>query len=659
MMKPNQENYPTRTPILDQIRCRFTAFESELDKRLKEAETLRDDLYHALRPLKECSPPDHLPSHLSETADKVAKLVNQLNEFCMDQQRKWVQRQRLIKPFSNDFLLVLVGRVKMGKTSLCECLADIIERGLARKVERFRIDEPTYEIPLEEAKGKEIYAPHLHDCLKHSRNKEFSLLWERLKSQGFVITHESLESLRSLNIRRVRIAKEGDYNIQHIERFEIDLLEVPKMQGFRSGKLCVLDAPGLASNNKFAKARARDLWSASDMAVFLTCTDTPLQYTDLELLRAHIPYQDRSIVFLISKCDHYFEDEEGGKVIRGYRFDEEALKKQSVFIKKMLEEQGLAGILAEKEITGVSSKLYQDATRNRQGRMAVENGIIEGHFQQFLERLLEALSQEGLRRKTSAPLIRVIEVAQHVSERITDTIRTIDELRNRTLSKENEEVNKIIQEFKRRTKEKLVTCLDNSIADAKEKVKKDRKASIIMGEKEIRDIIQRCAIEVNSIYGEKVISDLSKIAVSSIGGELMEYWKKIKKIKKEKIGHTRTGSGIGGMGGGMAGLLLFGPLGGIIGSLLGGLCGSLFDDDVYVEVPVITDVREGNNFEQVRRDCLEKIEGIVSNAESVFRNKIDSLLTIMDKFLMDSRTQLNNRLETIREIERRAKTEEV
>ena len=639
-------------PYLNEIGTLLAHFEGDFEKSLKKGEELKRQMLKILEPF----PKSQIPSNLSGTCKQILgeafNHVGRLNAELEKWQRDYVRQSKLAKRFEDKFLVVLVGRVKQGKTTLCDCLATIFEKGLGRPVERFRLDEPTEEVPVEKAEGKEIYAAYLHDLLDPMRREGGSLdihiLWEKLKSKGFVLDHEAVTKLIGLGISKVHIACEGDYIERKIEKFEISVLEVPKMQGFVSGGLCVLDAPGLASGNDFSRRRARGMWLASDMAVYLCSQDTPLQATDLDLLKEHAGSTERSIIFVISKCDHYYEDEEDGMVVSKWEFGRDAYNKQKAWVRQVLIEKGLEHLFVESEVLGVSSMLFKVALE-KGGSGSLEKAMAQGRYDDFMKRLLTALKSEGLRRKTQAPLERAKVIAEEIIDHCEKNIEEIKRHRDEKIPQLQQKGSRAVENFSKKALEHLTILAERRFAEAKKRVSPERVASVEIESDEFRRVFQECARDAAQEFNQEIQCTMSELRLPNVRGSLKEHWKKVVRRERRKVGRTRTGRVAGGVIGGLVGSF-FGPWWApIVTCVIGEVVGSGFDSDEYVTATRKTNVRVGDNFDEVWKNFSENIKKSVDDASAKLAREIDTAIDVVKNSLDAVVLSLEARKRDIRE----------
>jgi len=628
----------TRTPYLYEIGTRLEEFEKAFNDALECGKQIKDKMSEILSPLEPMSSPQDIPPTLRKRVNLVIDDLRKLNDRILEERREFVKEEAIVSEFKDLFLVVLVGRVKQGKTTLCECLATVFERGLKRHVERFRLDEPTKEVPIKEALGKEIYAAYLHDkisdMLQGERKRDVLELWEKLKSKRFVLDEETADMLCNLDIQTVHLAVEGSYIKRRIESFEKGVLEIPKMQGFTAGKLCVLDAPGLASGNEFSRQRAVELWLASDMAVYLTSGDIPLERTDLDLLKEHASEKKRSIIFLISKCDHYSQDEDDqGNIVSIRYFDKDVFEKQKAWVRKILEEKGLAELLLESEVLGVSSKLFEEGMRGRSGRMAVENAIIEGHFDGFLKRLLEALKSEGVHRKSSAPKERAKKIAKDLVKSLDEMLNEIERGRKKDIPELERKASDAVSMFKQCALERLCAKLDERLVHAQNRVTKDTEVAVRLAKEEILAVLKECGDRIRDTLVAEKFDAIETIEISSLGKVLREFWEERLRTVRQKAGRSHVGSTAGGIAGALVGALVGGPFGVVLGGFLGSLWGSLFDEDEYVIVRRKYYVKVGDNFDDVREKMIKDIEATVDKAATRLEQEVQTAIGLYENWL--------------------------
>ena len=661
-------------PLFEKMKSALEDFEEGLKPALREATGIDRKVMEVLKPIPIGRPTRNVPKDLREISAKVGSLLGEAEKVLSQQREEWRRSRALVDQFKNSFLVVLAGRVKQGKTSLCDCLARLFETGLKRQVSRFRIDEPTrYVSPSRQADFQEtleIYVPDLHDQLKADSRLMVREVWERLKREHFRLTPERAEDLRDLGIQKVAVPIAGDYIVRPITEFEIDALEVPKMQGFISGGLAVLDAPGLSSGNPYAQERAREMWAAADVVVYLSSRDAPLQATDLDHLKTYASGQDRSILFVITKCDRYEEDEEDGQKTGRRYFGVDVFKEQREFVRNTLQQKGLSHLLSDKTIFGLSSKLFQERLKGHTGEMAIQEAIVAGHFQEFLERLLYVLTHDGLRRKKDAPLKQVGRLARDLRTEFTQALEKLDSLKRNDFSRESKHANKAVEEFKEMAMERLQRLLDERFAAAQARVGRDKDATIQLRSDEVKKIFRETAVDAARSYAASLMDALEQMALPGLSGTLKEKWDDVIQTVRKKIGRSKTGQvlgrGTGSIAGGVVGLwignMLFPGIGGGIGFLLGsaagGLAGSrigsVFGKDIYHTTTITKPVRQGDNFEKVRGQLNARLERVVAETAQEFRKRLDHLLTDTARWIDEARQEIARRIEHLENLERLA-----
>jgi uncharacterized membrane protein len=126
---------------------------------------------------------------------------------------------------------------------------------------------------------------------------------------------------------------------------------------------------------------------------------------------------------------------------------------------------------------------------------------------------------------------------------------------------------------------------------------------------------------------------MSELRLPNVRGSLKEHWKEVVRSLRRKVGRTRTGRAAGGIIGGLVGLF-FGPWWTpIVTCVIGEVVGSGFDSDEYVTATQKTNVRVGDNFDEVWKNFSENIKKSVDDASAKLALEIDRAIDVVKNSL--------------------------
>jgi len=652
--------------LLNEISAKLDNFEQSLNKSIDRAEGFRKELVALFENFKYEHPFDNVPKRFEKTLGDAKNIVNEINKKVSDKKIEYIQQERLIDKLRDYFLIAVVGRVKMGKSTLCNALADLFNRGLGKKSDFFVLNEPTQELDINELNDTiSIYPVWAKKELSH-----YGVLYELLKESNFKITPEIQKEFNKLGVKKIKIQASGEPEEEKINSFETDILECTlAIQGVRIGKICLLDAPGLSSGNPYSRERAKDLWSSADLLIFLTNNDIPLQATDLQLIREFGLEKRGSILFCVTKCDKYEEDEVDGKIVKKYSFNAQDLESQKRFIIQEIKKAGLEEILVNPNIVGLSAKIYNDL-KNESLIKALE----ESRFNEFLKVLIDTLSSDGLKRKSLKPIERIISVTNKLIKDLDTS--NLENLITKFETEEKKEVKNLIESFDKRLIEEVNLLKKEKLKNAEAMTNEKGEYDIAITKSDWEKLIRKVKKSFSDDLLEHILKELN------IPGDISEkllvkFGVEEEKIRK-KIGRSNTGEVIGVSGGGLVGteigaivadvvagaeagaeagaaggpvgIVLGVVIGGLIGSLIGSAIGSFFDEDEYTTETISRKVRKGDNFKEVEEKIDESISQTLKNLELSYHKEIETILKIVENYLKTTLKELNERKMNIEKI---------
>lgn len=646
--------------LLKEISTKLSNFEQSLDKSIDSAEKLREELITLFYNFKYEPPSIYIPQKFESTFKKLKKEINKINRNIYDTMIEHIRQERLIDRLKDYFLIVVVGRVKMGKSTLCNALADVFSKGLGKECEFFVLNEPTEEVEIDELKdAHSIYPPWAKKELSR-----FGIVYELLKESNFKMTPEIREELNKRGIRKVKIQIEGEPHEEKINEFETDILEATlEIQGMRVGKLCLLDAPGLASGNPYSRERAKDLWSCADLLIFLTSQDTPLQATDLRLIRELGAGKIGSILFCVTKCDRYIEDEVNGEIIRRTYFNAEDIDIVKKFIIREIKKAGLEDILVNPNIVGVSAKIYNDM-RNESFSKALK----ESKLDEILKVLADTLSSKGLKRKFLKPLERIGQLTDKLIQDFesSDVIKLIEEFETKT-----ELQKKILDSFEKRLIEEVNLLKKEKLKEAEVMANKKGEYELTIEASDWEKIMRKVAKGFDDDLVEYILKKLN--LPEDIREKLRVKYENMTTYIRKKVGRRNIGSQVGGAVGGVIGVgggarvgmviggSVGGPLGTLVGAVVGGIVGEFlgkeigksFDKDVYATAKITKRVRAGDNFKEVEEKLDKSISETLNNLLIGYHREIEALLGELKKTVESVLQEMNKRKKKIEKIKRK------
>ena len=615
-------------------------FESNLEASLTKAMAYRDKVLTLFDRIPVNSAQETLAPSFKKILQDAEKTVLDAISTLDGARKALLEQEKLVDHLSDYFIVAIVGEVKTGKSTFANALVEIFRTGLNRQVTCFRLEEPTQEKTWADLSrdGDYLHGAWIRGQL---RGEDQHRLWEELKRVSFRPTLALANELAAnTRLALARIPVAGDYRDTPISAFEIDALEKTlEIQGFRSGSICFLDAPGLASGNPFARERAERIWGSADVLVFMGTRTTPIAQAHLQQFK-DLKVSPKSMLFCIAACDAYEEDEEDGKVVETRRFAEEDVTVQRDYVLKILKETGLDANLAQGRIYGLSSKLFNERGRAK----SIEEGITRGHFEPFLEAVSTTLTQDGLRLKTQAPLRRAKNIAEQVLDSLKARVIELEELRHREAQGRIQESSTLIEAFRSRAKLRLADIYQETFVKVKKGLSRDQASiNVRIDAKKIERCLVEVLKEVSRDFRPYFLKAIEGIETTPLVTVAQEHWKEVTEQRRKTIHYTeqtKTGRAVGAVLGAIGGWFI-NPFASGPGMALGSWLGSKFDGEVKRSEQVVEnytrEVRQGDNLAEIlarMEDHQRKaIQQVASRLEAECGRMADQLLQVLDAHL--------------------------
>lgn len=171
---------------------------------------------------------------------------------------KLIKEEKLREELRNEFVVIIYGKVKAGKSTLGNFVA---KNPISKKLNK----------------------------------KPFFFVYDKAGNK------QSIEELQE---------------IKDDSGFKTDTLEcTSEIQGFKLDGLAWIDTPGLASMNKENGELAKQYINAADFIIFPTSSDSPMQRTEMKEIGELIEY-NKVFYIVITKSDTFEEDEKDGEIVK-------------------------------------------------------------------------------------------------------------------------------------------------------------------------------------------------------------------------------------------------------------------------------------------------------------------------------------------------------
>ena len=429
--------------------------------------------------------------------------------------------------------------------------------------------------------------------------------------------------------------------------FKTDLLEATKeIQGFILGGLAWIDTPGIHSLTKENEKLAKDYINAADLIIFPTSSDSPLQSDEINELK-ELFKENKKVVILITKSDTVIEDEcecgsedgcekcDGGLVRKIVNKSNEIRKKQEDEIyNRMLEivddDKNLIG-----DIISISSFTAKLGLKNND-----EELFINSNMPKFYDLIRNILEKKAATLKGNKPY----EELEAFIEKILEDLEYIKKVINN--SKQNfKKIEKKLNTKKDNTRNEIFLIVNEIIEKNKNEINKinyKNKFKQITDdvsnefEKKLKENIEEILTDV----AENINQIISSIDLNFEDLNIKDKYKKIHlstKDRNSKIGAAVFGTigaiagsfipGVGNVVGSMAG----GAIGGWIGSKIGEWTGDYEEIEIYV----------GDNKEEIILNFQDKLIKEFENITiKTYENINNDFLIPLNKFIDEKETYI-------------------
>ncbi|MGE4319552.1 MAG: dynamin family protein [Deferribacterales bacterium] len=436
------------------------------------------------------------------------------------------------------------------------------------------------------------------------------------------------KSNKKKKIHKLEEIEEGEFATKKIECTNT-------IQGFEISGLTWIDTPGLGSMTTENGKLAEEYIEAADLIIYPVSSDSPGRRTDTEELRK-LAEKRKEFLVLILKSDTNEEDQIDDEIVNTLKNKSEADRKEQEEqvrkeIKNELEKYDLkASNHLIREIISISvitAKHYEPNHEEWQ----------KSNITKFYSVLNDVLQKEAKRLKSEQPMKNisalmnkyVLNKEDSLSSLVEDSRIKVKTLEERFKKFRNNSKNLIVES---------IDYADGGVHELLSQIREEKLSSKEISSR-INKIAEEAIRSSSLPKIQEILSDFTKEIIKSFpmpkeGTREFELRDKIKTITITNETLTKaTGSAIGAAIGGLAGAF-FGPVGaaagviagGAIGSGLGGACSSIEHKDIVV----------GDNFDEVEHQVKQATEEIIgAGINSILESCNKELIVPMCKTLYD------------------------
>ncbi len=446
-------------------------------------------------------------------------------------------------------------------------------------------------------------------------------------------------------------------------QFEVKATEATNtIQGFKLSGLTWIDSPGLHSLTEPNEKLSKDYVAAADLVLYLTSSDSPCRASDLEEILRLIKEKNKTIVIVITKSDRPEEDEVNGELVKiliakspkDRKDQEDWCRQQTSELSSDEKEQILHDVfsisknLAEKAINDKDAKDWQ-ASNFAKFYDVMTHTITEDAVQLKVKVPIAQL-------KSMVNTIINGTVGQSgicdLSSRMSETQNKLEEFRKK--------LDKTVEDVKFAVKGEFVSIIEEIFNSSQSKEQKQRAITNALT-KLLESNFKENIIPLFEDFNDKLVG-MTKIKIDGIDFEVTDKFESKKIHGSCRNTGGSAGSGTGAIALGTAGAFagsFFGPIGTIIGGGIGAIFGSwagrktgsafgeriTFDENISVKV--------GNNREEIlkniKENCnsklMDTIDNVIVNIEEYYLKVIDNNVTMMSKSINNLKSELEKCLQ--------------
>lgn len=516
--------------------------------------------------------------------------------------QKDLDAQEFIQQFDTSLIVLVVGKVNVGKSSLGNLVSgDVFNKALGA-------DSPFKDVRRE-------FRIHQH------------------ANQGKQSKSEVLTS-------------------QHFQEKETEC--TASIQEFTLDGLTWVDTPGLHSMTQANQDLAKQYIDSAELVIYLTNSDSPLTHKDAEELRLLGLEQNKRLIIVISRCDTSQDDfDENDEVItKIIPKSSEDKQAQQEWVQRNLKEFKLGGALEKSRAYPISTVCAKEALATNNETLWIDSGAKD-----FYEVLIDTVSMRAVELKQQAPKDRLNALIQQITQpplaqaddreakRCVTNLYTMEEVIAQTLAKvrhckQSVEVKqsgvkrRLIQRAKQVTTEKMQGLQVGSNSHQLEVTLSseiDKVARIIFDEEYtpiLTDVLKDCSDGLSSIQAMSIsVGDVQNKT------ETIQY-------SPDEVFKKSTGKGLGSVVGSAIGFVFGGPVGGFIGGVAGNWLGGMAGEAMKnMETDTII---VGDNRDEVKAAVMNSIEPKVNQlVEDGVRHINESLLNPIEAQWSSVQKELN------------------
>lgn len=301
---------------------------------------------------------------------ELKKLLNNCQIQCTD----WcdaiddmMSGKEFINRFERSVLVVVFGNVNVGKSSIGNMIAGVIDQNEWEK-------DPANKPSADEMQAYFGSAPQFYeyDLANGERSPEARKADQPYFKEGHV---------------------ETTANIQYFTRNE---------------GLTWTDSPGICSVTKQNGKLAKKYVEFADLVVFVTTSSSPAKFDEIQEL-VKLFSKEKKILILINKSDKWEKDEVDGKLVKMLqpKFDEDRFK-QEQYTQEAFQQEA-KDIVSELDAVSVSTHLALKALKENDSVIFEESG-----YPRFMKKLGEICGKDAVELKMTAPKSRINSMVDEI-----------------------------------------------------------------------------------------------------------------------------------------------------------------------------------------------------------------------------------------------------
>jgi len=595
---------------LKKLKTEFENCDKEIDNLKQNFESSISTLLKKVQKNSSTMKTNMKSKEISEFLDKnvVLKITDAL--VAWEKNKKEAISRKILRDNTNDsFLIIVYGKVKAGKSTLGNYIADNYYTDVKAKKSFFIFDTA----------GKEQSAKRL----------------EEIDEDSFAT--KSTECTNSI-------------------------------QGFKIPGLTWVDTPGLMSMTPENGELAKKYIEAADLIIYPMSSDSPGRATDSEELK-ELAKKGKEFLVIITKSDFEEEDEIGEEIISALQnLSDEDRNKQEQWVKselnkKLSDLKNEFGIDSEKQlIDDVFSISVAVAEKYPEKTIQWEKSNIPLLY----KKLNKIIEKDALRLKKEQPLNNIkAELRKYITKTENESLykikdglsNQIDFLNNKIDIVKNS--NKIIlNEFS----EIIDITVETAVRDGYE-TRTDSKTLA----SNINEVVQSEINNISKSFLKKTLVDISdnydfNFPSYEINDSILEFKPKTKTIEITNETITRgVGSAVGGAGGTVGGALLGGligsavpvigtTIGAVVGGAVGGMVGAGAGSAVGDGFKTISykDIVVGDNLDEVIYASKKEAEKLLNEHTDLIINfAINEIINPLKKILKETENDIDAAIDTI------------